>query len=152
MKLLVLILTVAVTSTASAASKQSTSADYDTSAVDINGIRHYRSQYPAHHVPWDNDRVQAFAPEYPSADRSLHHQGKGLFRLTLDSKTGSVGKITLIKSTGFTTLDSAAIASLRHWRWKPARWKEIYVPVTFRLASSLPPLTPGQTRLPHLPR
>jgi TonB family protein len=120
------------------------------SAVDSKGVRHYEADYPRHNVPWSDDLLQAFALEYPYDDRAQHHEGEGLFRLALDLKTGSVSKITVLKSTGFSTLDSCAIASLRHFRWKPGKWKEINTPITFQIRSRLPQLKPGQKPLPHL--
>src|SRR6266567_2154298 len=45
--------------------------------------------------------------------------------------TGSVSKVTVIQSTGFPGLDNEAIFALHQWRWKPRRWKEIDIPVTF---------------------
>src|ERR1700736_1893894 len=87
-----------------------------TSAVDAKGVRHSaRSRQPA---PWLDDRVKAVAPEYPYADRAQHHVGIGRFHLLLNLKTGSVASVTVIKSTGFPTLDAAAIVALRQWRWK----------------------------------
>src|SRR6266404_7828232 len=86
---------------------------HGTNAVDAKGVRHRGDDYPAKHPPWLDDRVAAFAPDYPYADRAQHHQGVGLFRLTLDLKTGSVSKVTMLKSTGFTSLDGCAVASFR---------------------------------------
>jgi TonB family protein len=149
---LVLIIAVTLACVASAANIQPTPVDYETSAVDIHGVRHFRNQYPGRHAPWQDDMSQAFAPDHPYGDRSLHHQGKGLFQITLDTKTGAVTEIAVVKSTGFSSLDSAAIASLRHWRWKPGKWKQINLPIAFELSKGSPRLKPGQTPLPHLPR
>jgi TonB family protein len=116
-----------------------------TSAMDAKGVRHSAaSREPA---PWLDDRVKGVAPEYPDADRAKHHVGIGRYHIVLDLKTGGVTKISVIKSTGFRTLDAAAVAALRQWRWKPGRWKEIDLPVTFVLRADYAP-PPNSVRLP----
>jgi TonB family protein len=119
------------------------------SAVDIKGVRHTASEYPGHHPPWLDDRLLAVAPNYPYADRARYHQGVGVFRLTLDPRTGAVSKVAMLKSTAFASLDGSAVASFRRWRWKPGKWKEIDMPITFEMASGPPRrLPPGAARLP----
>jgi TonB family protein len=54
-----------------------------------------------------------------------------LFQLTLDLKTGLVTRVTVIKSTGFPTLDAAGVVALRQWRWKSGKWKEIEIELAF---------------------
>lgn len=88
--------------------------------VDVKGVRHSGSVFL-------NDLVVTSRPEYQS---SLH-RGSGLLRLTLDLKTGSVTRVAIVRSTGFSALDNSAIEAFRKWRWKPGRWKEIDVPITF---------------------
>jgi TonB family protein len=103
------------------------------SAVDVNGKRHLPT--PGSRVnPWISDIVSFPRPEYPYADRAKWNQGEGIFRLTLDTKTGSVTKVAVIKSTGFGSLDSAALTALRKARWKPGKWKEVDMPVNFTMA------------------
>jgi TonB family protein len=102
-----------------------------TSAVDAKGKRHYSDDYPNRRPPWMDDQIRFGEPLYPNEDLLLRHEGKGLFRLTLDLKTGYVGEVTVMKSTGFRTLDESVVSALRRWRWKPGTWKEIEVPVTF---------------------
>lgn len=67
--------------------------------------------------PWFHDRVKAFAPDYPDRDRAKRNQGAGLFRLTLELKTGAVLRVTMLKSTGFVTLDRSTISAFRRWRF-----------------------------------
>jgi TonB family protein len=102
-----------------------------TSAVDTNGARRRGLDYPGKHPPWQHDMIKAVAPNYPDRDRILRHKGEGLFQLMLDPKTGSVTKVTVIKSTGFPTLDASAVTSLYQWRWKPGKWREVDIPVRF---------------------
>jgi TonB family protein len=117
------------------------------SALDIHGIRHYPTggQQPT----WLTDAVARMGPEYSLYDRIHRHQGSGLFRLIIDPKNGIVGKVVVLKSTGFRTLDYAAIVAFRQWRWKPRIWKEVDFPVTFSMQQRPPRLPPGAIRLPH---
>jgi TonB family protein len=104
----------------------------DTTAVDAHGVRHRGVDYPGKRDPWlTDDLIKAVAPDYPDRDRILRHEGFGLFQLTLDLNTGGVTKATVIKSTGFPALDTAAVGSLRQWRWKPGKWKQIEITVGF---------------------
>jgi TonB family protein len=96
-------------------------------AVDANGARYRSSEYPGKVPPWMVDRVRSVSPDYPYWERAQHHVGVGYFQLTLDLKTGAVTKVTVRKSTGFSTLDNCAVAALRQWRWKPGKWKEVEI-------------------------
>ena len=58
----------------------------------------------------------------------------------LDLKTGLVRNAIVVQSTGYKTLDNNALVALRRWHWKPGRWKEIDIPITFlSSATQLPP-------------
>jgi protein TonB len=119
-------------------------------AVDARGVRHTSTNYPHALAPWFHDRVKAFAPDYPYRDRAQRNQGTGVFRLRLDLKTGAVARVTMLKSTGFVTLDRAALASFYHWRWKPGKWKEIEVPITFTMSPRPAQLRRGAVPIPSL--
>jgi TonB family protein len=108
------------------------------SAVDAKGVRHRGSDYVGP-VPWMTDAVKQRRPDYPyelSARGIAGHviaprARSGLFRVTLDVMTGSVSKVAMIQSTGAAALDESAMKALRQWQWKPGKWKEIDVPITF---------------------
>jgi TonB family protein len=118
------------------------------SAVDANGIRHEGKDYPSgKHAPWMDDIIEAHSPHYPYGDRVQHNQGRGIYRLTLDPQTGTVSNITILKSTGVGTLDGCALSAFRRWRWKPGKWKEVDMPVTFQLNRHPTPI-PGGIALP----
>jgi TonB family protein len=119
-----------------------------TSAVDAKGVRHNGNDYPGKHPPWLADLIESVAPNYPSWEQQKHHKGIALCQLTLDLKTGRVTKVTVAKSTGFPRLDGCAVAALRQWRWKPGKWKEIDIPVSFTIEEQFEP--PG--RIPLQPR
>jgi TonB family protein len=119
-----------------------------TAAIDAKGVLRRSSDHPDKLPPWMADRVKSVAPDFPYSERAQHHVGVGYVRLTLDLKTGAVTNVTVVKSTGFATLDNCAVAAFRQWRWKPGKWKEIDTPVTFRLASTDPHMPPGSVPLP----
>jgi TonB family protein len=103
------------------------------SAVDSKGVRHRARNYVGP-PPWIDDAIKTVAPNYPYEARSRHIQGSGLLRLSLDLNTGSVSKVTLIQSTGSAILDNSASYAFSRWRWKPGRWQEIDMPITFKLS------------------
>lgn len=47
--------------------------------------------------------------------------------------TGSVSNVTVLKSTGSPGLDASADRAIRQWQWRPHRWKEVDMPVTFTM-------------------
>lgn len=130
-----------------AAGERSNPSQESGGAVDAQGVRHKASDYKNHRIP-GADPVKMIGPEYPSRDRRRHHEGTGIFQLTLDLKTGGVKHITTIKSTGFVTLDRSARSALAEWRWAPGKWKEITVPVTFGSSPGIFQLPPGAKLLP----
>jgi TonB family protein len=87
-------------------------------------------------LPWMNDIVVRPSPEYPVQDRRLNHQGRGLFRIVFDVKTGSATDIIVRKSTGWRTLDDAVITAFRQFRVKPGKWKYFELPVIYVMSRS----------------
>jgi len=78
------------------------------------------------------------APDYPSVSRQLGEQGRVLLRAMITAD-GSVEQVVLRKSSGFERLDQAALDTVKHWRFVPARRGEqqvsawVVVPVSFSL-------------------
>jgi TonB family protein len=91
---------------------------------------------PEQKPPWMGDVIKTVPLEYPYNDRRNYHQGKGLFRVVLDLKTGLVRDVRVIKSIGYPTLDDAAVSALRQWRLKPGKWKQFDFHVTYEMARS----------------
>jgi len=118
------------------------------SAVDARGVRHLASEYHGKIPPWIADISHWIGPEYSDRDRRLYNQGVGVFRQTLDLKTGVVLNVTVVRSTGTSTLDRSVLVALRQWRWKPGKWKEIETSVTYRMSEGPPRLPPGAIRIP----
>jgi outer membrane biosynthesis protein TonB len=54
----------------------------------------------------------------------------------VDLSTGSVAQVTVRKSTGYKTLDAAAVRALKRWRFKPGSWKTLDIPLDFKMGRS----------------
>lgn len=117
-------------------------------AVDAHGVTRTERHPPGTLPRWFKDCIRPVGPDYPYSARALHQTGTGYFRLQLDLRTGAVTQITVIRSTGFRTLDTAALAALRKWRWKPGKWQQVDIPVTFKLEQRPHP-GPGAVCLPE---
>jgi TonB family protein len=116
-----------------AQSASASATEPESSALDVKGIRHRPSDYGDKSAPWMADRVKFVQPNYPAEARARHIEGTGLFRITLNVNTGSVTNVAVIKSTGSSGLDDAAMRAIRLWRWRPQRWKAIDMPLTFTM-------------------
>lgn len=57
-------------------------------------------------------------PRYPMDSRRKREQGTVVLSLTLGAD-GSVASIALAHSSGFESLDQAALVAVRKWRWEP---------------------------------
>jgi len=59
-------------------------------------------------------------PDYPQLSRRLNEEGVVFLRLAI-SETGAVSDATVMKSSGHTRLDEAAVSWVKaHWRYHPA--------------------------------
>lgn len=99
------------------------------SATDVHGVRR---SCPVNKLPgWLADAVTKPDAEYPEWGKNHHERGMGVFRMSVDSKTGKVTHVSTVKSTGFRDLDDAAITALGRWRWKPGTWTETDMAISF---------------------
>ncbi|HEX7874865.1 MAG TPA: energy transducer TonB [Sphingobium sp.] len=62
--------------------------------------------------------INGAAPRYPMEARTKREQGVVVLRLML-SEQGRVTDISVHKSSGFPSLDKAAVDAVRRWRWSP---------------------------------
>jgi TonB family protein len=85
--------------------------------------------------PWRKDVLKWVGPEYPYHDRNMFHEGTGVYRVAIDVKTGTVIQTAIVRSTGYPTLDGAASRSFLGWRFRPATWRTIEVPVTYLVSA-----------------
>lgn len=67
----------------------------------------------------DAGQISNPAPTYPSLSRRLREEGLVVLEILILSN-GNVGEIRLKTSSGFKRLDEAAMAAVKHWRYRPA--------------------------------
>ena len=78
------------------------------------------------------------APAYPSLSRRVGEQGKVMLRVLVNAR-GTADTVELRSSSGSSRLDDAAVESVKHWRFVPARQGDqpvpawVLVPITFSL-------------------
>jgi TonB family protein len=75
--------------------------------------------------------IKRVEPEYPPGVVLHGAQGKGLFRLTINPKTGLVDEVKIVKSCGYQTLNELAAKALLQWRFQPGTHGPVEVPVEF---------------------
>ncbi|MGC9371817.1 MAG: energy transducer TonB [Thermovirgaceae bacterium] len=76
--------------------------------------------------------VEKIMPVYPLTARRRGEQGKVLLRVFL-SDAGTVKKLSVEESSGFDTLDKAALQAVGRWLFSPKAPPAVLVPVSFRL-------------------
>jgi len=59
-------------------------------------------------------------PKYPSSARRAGHQGTTVLLITVGAN-GRVSSVRVSKSSGYSSLDNAAVSAARSWKFKPAR-------------------------------
>ena len=87
-------------------------------------------------------------PQYPEAARLRRQEGKGVFVLNVNAKTGQVTSIKIEKRTGYQLLDVTALKTLVNWRFKPYSVTKVRVPVIFFLAKDTIRTTVIKERFP----
>ena len=58
-------------------------------------------------------------PKYPRSALARHEEGKGLFVICIEIRTGLVRRVDIARSTGHADLDAVTVAALKKWRFKP---------------------------------
>ncbi|MGC9215472.1 energy transducer TonB [Acidithiobacillus sp.] len=83
------------------------------------------------------------APDYPQSARWEGEEGTVLLRV-LVNVAGLPEKITIARSSGYTSLDQAAEKAVQHWRFTPGTsdgkpvTMQVEVPIRFRLTDANP--------------
>jgi TonB family protein len=88
--------------------------------------------------------VHMVSPQYPHKLGRSRIGGTGVFRMTIDPKTGKVVDVAVVKSTGQDALDREARIALRQWRFKPGNLTTADQQITFQ--ASGPVDVPSVTR------
>jgi protein TonB len=87
---------------------------------------------------FDADYLKNPAPPYPPLSRRMGEEGKVILRV-LVSPQGAAESVELKTSSGSARLDEAALNTVRHWRFIPAKRGDspiqswVLVPITFKL-------------------
>jgi TonB family protein len=92
-------------------------------------------------VAWAAPRAKMLAipkPVYPAAAIQRRVEGRGEFQIDMDFSTGKPLRVVVVKSTGSSLLDDAAVKALQQWRAAPGTIRVIHLPLVFRLTSRGP--------------
>jgi TonB family protein len=54
---------------------------------------------------------------------------QGVYRLTIDQKTGTVTEVGILKRSGYQPRDATAVLTFMQWKFKPGTLKQLDVPV-----------------------
>jgi TonB family protein len=77
--------------------------------------------------PWAHDITNLVTAKLPASERAKHHEGQGLFRVILDTDNGTVQRVVIVKSSGYSAIDQTIVGTLQQWRLRPHRWREFEV-------------------------
>jgi len=67
----------------------------------------------------ENGVMNAPQPEYPLEARLRYERGSGVFLLRAKIHSGRVTQVVIARTTGYRSLDEAAVKAFRQWRFKP---------------------------------
>jgi TonB family protein len=77
--------------------------------------------------------VKKIEPEYPMGFVIHGAKGRGLFRLTINAKSGLVDEVKIVQSTGYSDLNKLACKALLQWQFQPGTHSPVEVPVEFAI-------------------
>jgi TonB family protein len=75
--------------------------------------------------------VKKITPEYPPGIVLHGARGKGVFRLTINPKSGLVDEVKVVRSCGYDELNKLAAKALLQWTFQPGTHSPVEVPVEF---------------------
>jgi len=75
--------------------------------------------------------IKKVDPEYPSGFVLHGAEGRGVFRLTINPKSGLVDEVKIVKTCGYQSLNELAAKALLQWQFKPGTRGPVEVPVEF---------------------
>jgi TonB family protein len=75
--------------------------------------------------------VKKVEPEYPISMVIHGAKGRGIYRLTINAKSGLVDQVKIVKSTGYKDLNELAAKALLQWQFQPGTRSPVEVPVEF---------------------
>jgi TonB family protein len=75
--------------------------------------------------------IKKVEPAYPIGFVIHGAKGRGVYRLTINPKSGLVDELKIVKSAGYRDLNELAAKALLQWRFKPGTPSPVEVPVEF---------------------
>ncbi len=75
--------------------------------------------------------IKKVEPAYPMGFVIHGAKGRGVYRLTINPKSGLVDELKIVKSTGYRDLNELAAKALLQWQFKPGTPSPVEVPVEF---------------------
>ena len=75
--------------------------------------------------------IKKVEPEYPPGFVLHGAKGRGLFRLSINPKSGEVDEVKIVKNCGYKDLNELAAKALLQWRFQPGTRGPVEVPVEF---------------------
>jgi|ERR1700730_10339680 TonB family protein len=75
--------------------------------------------------------IKKVEPEYPPGFVLHGAKGTGVFRLTINPKSGLVDEVKIVKSCGYKDLNELAAKALLQWQFQPGTRGPVEVPVEF---------------------
>jgi TonB family protein len=76
-------------------------------------------------------RINSPRPKYLNKWAAQGITGKGIFEATVDSKTGRVISVRVLKSTGHKVLDDSALEAFSKWLFRPGTSTKVKIPIEF---------------------
>jgi TonB family protein len=74
--------------------------------------------------------ISSPGPGYPHEAQKTKTAGSGLYELRIN-KAGAITEVVIVKSSGSTFLDKAATSAFMKWRFKPAIFTRVRLPVSW---------------------
>jgi outer membrane biosynthesis protein TonB len=65
---------------------------------------------------------------FPAVLRRTGMQGRGIYLLSIDPKTGIVSEVKVIKSTGYQQLDALFVMNFFQWKFQPGTITSAQIP------------------------
>jgi TonB family protein len=87
-------------------------------------------------IPADMKGIALYMPD-PDYPPQLYHRGiagRGVFRITIDPKTGHVSEVKVLRSTGYVILNELAAKAFLQWRFKPGTNAHVTIPMDFHVS------------------
>lgn len=81
---------------------------------------------------WKGIILYAPAPEPQTQPEAEKYRGlQGVYRLTINQKTGAVDEVGVLLSTGYKWFEASAVFALSKWKFRPGSLKYFEVPILF---------------------